>query len=63
MTAMTTFKVMTPIMTPSTEMIVMREMKVSRRRARKYLRPMKSSYRIREFRCGLSAAAGAAEKE
>src|SRR5262245_13237967 len=55
MTAMTTFKVMTPIMTPSTEIMVMREMKVSRRRARKYLRPMKSSYRIWEISLRFSA--------
>jgi hypothetical protein len=43
MTAITTFKVMTPIITPKMEITVISDMKVSRRRARRYLRPMKSS--------------------
>src|SRR5262245_41522271 len=44
MTAMTTFNVITAIITPNTLMTVIKEMKVSRRRACKYLRAMKSSY-------------------
>jgi hypothetical protein len=43
MTDITTFSVITASMTPNIEITVISEMKVSRRRARKYLSPINSS--------------------